>query len=140
VRATARDGRTIDVRRRWLPWKPRLRDVDGGGDAGGFDLGGGDDLAGVAVVLVIFLLLLFFPVVLAVALLAGEVLVLLLLLPLFLLARVVPVLPWTVEARHEGTLVGVEKVRGWHASQQRIQEIVTAYERSTDDPFALTRR
>ena len=91
-------------------------------------------------VLLIFLLLLFFPVVLAVALLAGEVLVLLLLLPLFLLARVVPVLPWTVEARHEGTLVGVEKVRGWHASQQRIQEIVTAYERSTDHPFALTRR
>ena len=112
MKATARDGRTIDVRRRWLPWKPRLRDVERGGDVGGFDLGGDDDLAGVAVVLVIFLLLLFFPVVLATALLAGEVLVLLLLLPLFLVARVVPVLPWTVEARHEGALVGVEKVRG----------------------------
>ncbi len=136
MKAMARDGRTIDVRRRWLPWKPRLRDVDSsGGDAGGFDLGGGDDLAGVAVVIAIFLLLLFFPVVLAVALLAGEVLVLLLLLPLFLVARVVPVLPWTVEARHEGALVGVEKVRGWRASQQRIREIVTTYERSTDDPF-----
>ena len=91
-------------------------------------------------VLVIFLLLLFFPVVLAVALLAGEVLVLLFLLPLFLLARMVPVLPWTVEARHEGTLVGVAKVRGWRASQERIQEIVTTYERSVDDPFELTRR
>ena len=90
MKAMARDGRAIDVRRRWLPWKPRLRDVDSsGGDAGGFDLG--DDLAGVAVVIAIFLLLLFFPVVLAVALLAGEVLVLLLLLPLFLVARVVPV-------------------------------------------------
>ena len=66
MKAMARDGRTIDVRRRWLPWKPRLRDVDSsGGDAGGFDLG--DDLAGVAVVIAIFLLLLFFPVVLAAA-------------------------------------------------------------------------
>jgi hypothetical protein len=103
-------------------------------------LGLPDDLAGVAVVLVIFVLTLLFPVVLAVAILAGEVLVLLLLLPLFVVARMVPVLPWTVEARHEGTLVGVEKVRGWRASQERIQEIVTTYERSTDDPFALTRR
>jgi hypothetical protein len=39
----ARDGRTIDVRRRWLPWKPRLRAIERGGDASGFDLGGGDD-------------------------------------------------------------------------------------------------
>ena len=91
-------------------------------------------------VLVILLLVLFFPVVLAVALLAGEVLVLLLLLPLCLVARMVPLLPWTIEARHEGTLVGVEKVRGWRSSQQRIEEIVTTYERSVDDPFAVTRR
>jgi hypothetical protein len=104
VKAAARDGRTIDVRRRWLPWKPRLREADAGVDPIGFDLDA-DDLAGVAVVLVVFLLVLIFPVVVAVALLAGEVLVLLLLIPLFLLARVVPVLPWTVEARHEGTLV-----------------------------------
>jgi hypothetical protein len=139
VKAAARDGRTIDVRRRWLPWKPRLREADAGVDASGFDLGV-DDLAGVAVVLVVFLLVLIFPVVVAVALLAGEVLVLLLLIPLFLLARVVPVLPWTVEARHEGTLVGVEKVRGWRASKQRIQEIVTTYERTADDPFSRLAR
>jgi hypothetical protein len=39
----ARDGRTIDVRRRWLPQTPRLREIERDGDASGFDLGGGDD-------------------------------------------------------------------------------------------------
>ena len=107
----ARDGRTIDVRRRWLPWKPRLRNVEGG-DVWLID--GADDVVGFVVLLV----------------LSFVVSVLLAFL----------VRPWTVEARHEGTLVGVEKVRGWRASQERIQEIVTTYERSVDDPFELTRR
>jgi hypothetical protein len=69
----------------------------------------------------------------------GEVLVVAAAVPVAALLRVLLVRPWTVEARHEGTLVGVEKVRGWRASQQRIQEIVTTYERSVDDPFELTR-
>jgi hypothetical protein len=138
VRATARDGRTIDVRRRWLPWRPRVRDVEGG-DVWLID--GADDVIGFVVLLVLsvavsLVLVFLLPPLVFIA----EALVVAAAIPVATALRILLIRPWTIEARHEGTLVGVEKVRGWRASQQRIQEIVTTYERSVDDPFTVNRR
>ena len=127
-------GRAIDVRRRWLPWKPRLRDVD----PGFVDLtGGADDPLGFVVALVLGLVA---TVVLAAllpfAVLASEfLLVLALLVPILVLARVFWMLPWIVEATNGDTLLGIDKVRGWRDSSDRIRDIAAAYERG-QDPFA----
>jgi len=134
----ARDGRTIDVRRRWLPWKPRMRDVDG---VDVWLTDGADDVVGFVVLLVLsFVVSVLLAFLMPPLFLFGEVLVVAAAVPVAALLRVLLVRPWTIEARYEGTLVGVEKVRGWRTSQQRIQEIVTTYERSVDDPFELARR
>jgi len=131
---SALDGRAIEVRRRWLPWKPRLRDVD----PGFVDLtGGADDPVGFVVALVLGLVA---TVVLAAllpfAVLASEVLlVLALVVPLLVLARVFWMLPWIVEATNGDTLLGIDKVRGWRDSSDRIRDIAAAYERG-QDPFA----
>lgn len=129
----ALDGRAVEVRRRWLPWKPRLRDAssefvdltDGADDPVGFVAA---LLLGVVVSVVLALLLPF-------AILASELLlVLALLVPLLVLARLFWVLPWIVEARTGDVLLGMDKVRGWRDSDQRIDEIAAAYERG-EDPF-----
>jgi hypothetical protein len=134
VQVRAADGRTVTVGRRWLPWRPRPREFDAAGDFFG-DLGG-DDLQGVVLSIVLGLVLaLLAPLILTVVVLAGEVLLLLLLLPLVALARVLLGRPWLVQARHDGSLLGVEPVRGWFASGARIREIATAYERGGGDPF-----
>ena len=131
---SALDGRAIEVRRCWLPWKPRLRDVD----PGFVDLtGGADDPVGFVVALVLGLVA---TVVLAAllpfAVLASEVLlVLALVVPLLVLARVFWMLPWIVEATNGDTLLGIDKVRGWRDSSDRIRDIAAAYERG-QDPFA----
>jgi len=131
---SALDGRAIEVRRRWLPWKPRLRDVD----PGFVDLtGGADDPVGFVVALVLGLVA---TVVLAAllpfAVLASEVLlVLALVVPLLVLARVFWMLPWIVEATNGDTLLGIDKVRGWRDSSDRIRDIAAAYERG-QNPFA----
>jgi hypothetical protein len=133
----ALDGRGIDVRRRLLPWKPRLRDTDPL-DPGFVDLtGGADDPIGFVVAIVLGLVL---SVVLALllpfAVLASEfLLVLALLVPLLVFARVFWMLPWVIEAAHGDTLLGIDKVRGWRASSERIRDIAAAYERG-QDPFA----
>jgi hypothetical protein len=127
-------GRAVDVRRRLLPWKPRLRDVD----PGFVDLtGGADDPLGFVAALVLGLVA---TVVLAAllpfAILASELLVVLgLLVPLLVLARVFWMLPWIVEATNGSTLLGIDKVRGWRDSGERIKEIAAAYARG-EDPFA----
>ena len=127
-------GRAVDVRRRLLPWKPRLRDVD----PGFVDLtGGADDPLGFVAALVLGLVA---TVVLAAllpfAILASELLVVLgLLVPLLVLARVFWMLPWIVEATNGSTLLGIDKVRGWRDSGERIEEIAAAYARG-EDPFA----
>ena len=101
---------------------------------------GADDVVGFVVLLVLSLVLSVLSAFLMPPLfLFGEVLVVAAAVPVAAVPRVLLVRPWTVEARHEGTLVGVENVRGWRASGQQIREIVTAYERSADDPFRRTR-
>jgi len=131
---SALDGRAIEVRRRWLPWKPRLRDVD----PHFVDLtGGADDPLGFLVALVLGLVAtVALAAVLPFAVLASEfLLVLALLVPLLVLARLFWMLPWIVEATNGDTLLGIDKVRGWRDSSDRIRDIAAAYERG-QDPFA----
>ncbi len=133
MEVSALDGRNIEVRRRWLPWKPRARRID----PDFVDLTGGadDPISFILLIVAGFIAGILLAVVATIALFASEfLLVLVLLVPLFALARVVWVLPWVIESRTGETLLGAEKVRGWRASEERIQEIATAYQHG-EDPF-----
>lgn len=133
---SALDGRGIEVRRQWLPWRLRARRIDTDGSTPDF-LSGVDSLEGLAFALVLSIVfLLFGGVILTVALLASEALVLLLLLvPALALARAFWVLPWIVEAADGDTVLGRVRVRGWRDSGERIRDVAAAYERG-QDPFA----
>ena len=131
---SALDGRAVEVHRRLLPWKPRLHDVD----PGFVDLtGGADDPVGFLVMIVLGVAAsVVLAIVLPFAILASElVLVVALVVPLLALARVFWMLPWIIEATNGDTRLGIDKVRGWRASGERIREIAAAYERG-QDPFA----
>lgn len=141
MRVTTLDGRTVQVRRRLLPWKPRLRDVEPG-DPGFVDLtDGADDPLGLVLAIVLGLVVsVLLALLLPFAVLASEfLLVIALLVPLLVLARIFWMLPWVIEAADGDTLLGVDKVRGWQASSERIRDIAAAYERG-QDPFAVPRR
>ena len=134
---SALDGRGINVDRRWFPWRLRKRQFEGGTSDPFMFLDGADDPAGAAVGCVLgIVFFLFGGLILSVAFFFGEALLLLLLLiPLLAVARMFWVLPWIIEARYGNELLGVEKVRGWRDSQERIREIANAY-RLGQDPFA----
>jgi hypothetical protein len=130
------DGRAVEVRRQWMPWRLRARKVDN--DVfDPFAVVGGDDPAGFLMSIALaIVLLLFGGIILTVAIFGFEALLLLaFLIPLFALARILWVLPWIIEARNGDSLLGVERVRGWRDSAERIREIAAAYERG-QDPFA----
>jgi hypothetical protein len=59
--------------------------------------------------------------------------------PLLVLARVFWMLPWIVEARYGDTLLGIDQVRGWRDSSERIRQVSAASERG-EDPFAASPR
>jgi hypothetical protein len=133
---SALDGRAIEVRRQWFPWRLRKREVDiDGTDA--LNVIGGEDPAGFVFSLVLALVLILFGgIIVTVVIFASELLLLIALLaPLFAIARILWVLPWIVEATNGDTVLGRERVRGWRDSSERIQEIAAAYERG-QDPFA----
>ena len=137
MRVTALDGRDVEVRRQWFPWRLRRRQVDTS-DTNPFDfLDLNDGLEGIVFGLVLGLVfLLFGGIILTIAIFASEALVLLLLLvPLFAIARILWVLPWIIEVQNGDTLLGLERVRGWRDSTERIRDIAAAYERG-QDPFA----
>lgn len=139
MEVTALDGRTVVVRRQWFPWRLRRRNIDLS-DGDPFSLmDGGDGLEGIVFGLVLGLVLVLFGgIILTVALFASELILLLLLLaPLFALARLFWVLPWIIEATHDGTVLGLARVRGWRDSSERIRDIAEAYQRG-QDPFATT--
>ena len=108
MRVTALDGRDVEVRRQWFPWRLRRRQVDTS-DTNPFDfLDLNDGLEGIVFGLVLGLVfLLFGGIILTIAIFASEALVLLLLLvPLFAIARILWVLPWIIEVRNGDTLLG----------------------------------
>ena len=121
-----RQGRTVRVRRRWLPWRRRVRDVD----APALDLGGGDDPIGM--ILTVVGLVLAIPFALALVLLVGELVLLVLLLPLAVLVRVLFKRPWTVEATSGRRVLWSEQVQGWTESGVRVLEIAAVYERGDE--------
>jgi hypothetical protein len=134
MQVTTPEGRAVEVRRRLVPWKPRLRKLD----PDFLNLtDGADDPVGFLVMIVLGIVAgLVLALVLPFAILASEfLLVLALLVPLLVLARVFWVLPWVIEATNGDLLLGIDKVRGWRESAQRIDEIAAAYRRG-ENPFA----
>jgi hypothetical protein len=112
-------GETWRIKRRWLPWRRKVRDVPDV-PVDGFFAGGDDLLSGVVAVIVIALLL---PVIFIVAVMLAEVLLLLLLLPLWIIVRAVLGGAWPIEVWRGKTLVGTESVKGWGPSGIRLHDI-----------------
>lgn len=126
MKVVDRYDRRWKVRRRWLPWRRRVRDVpDVPIDAGGL----GDDP--ISAIIGIFLLILAIPAIVMILLLLAELLLLLALLPFFVLVRLLLPVPWTIElwARPANRrLLGWHlehevPVRGWGASRTAIREM-----------------
>ncbi|WP_026910101.1 hypothetical protein [Patulibacter minatonensis] len=121
-----RPRRRWRVRRRWLPWRRRVRDIPDVPIDGG-DLG--DDP--ISAIIGIFLLILAIPAIVVTLFLLAELLLLLVLLPIFVVVRLLLPVPWAielwsrpVEQRFLGWHLEHEvPVRGWAASQARIREM-----------------
>jgi hypothetical protein len=126
---SALDGRGIRIRRRWFPWRVKKRNVsDGALDVMDFT----DGLEGLLFGLVFAVVIALFG---SIILFGFEILlVAVLLVPLIALLRAFWVLPWVIETTNGDTLLGIEKVRGWRDSEERIREIAAAYQRG-EDPF-----
>ncbi|MDQ1106174.1 hypothetical protein [Nocardioides zeae] len=107
------DGRTVVVRRRMLPWRPRRRLGYEPGDASDGDLGG-DSLVGIVVGILFVVVVI--PLLAIVGALLVELLLLVLVLPLFWLVKVLLRRPWTVEVVEQHRVLRAESVRGWRAS------------------------
>jgi hypothetical protein len=114
-------GETYRVRRRWLPWRRHdtkaLDWLPPGSAVSGLD----DDPISFIIGAILLI-----PVLLVLAVVVGEFLLLLLLLPFFVLARSIFGTPWVIEVTHQREVVHAEEVKGWGASQQRINDLVTA--------------
>lgn len=144
MRVRDADGVRWSVRRRWLPWKSRAKDlldyVPSTGGGGGFVP---DDP-----ILLTLWLVFVLPVVVVgavvIAVLGVELALLLLLLPVVVLARALFV-GWTLVVRRAGTVVGTERVKGWKASRRRIRAIAADIGRrpattlvdTSGDPYQL---
>jgi len=128
---SALDGRGIRVQRRWFPWRVKKRSFEGAADPTWLDIG--DGIEGFVASLILLIVIVLFG---GIIFFGFEILVVaVLLVPLLALMRVFWVLPWTIEARNGDTILGIEKVRGWRDSADRIRDIAAAYERG-QDPFA----
>ena len=139
MRVTDTGGQEIVIRRRWLPWKRRIRadklgdsTPDAGWDFLDFVDTGGIGLAIAAIVLLPFLLVLI--------LLLSELFLLLLLLPLIVFARTLFGVPWTIEVSRvvsstKRKLIATEDVKGWRASGERMHALAAEYSR-TPPPLA----
>ncbi|MFI7588419.1 hypothetical protein ACIB24_15220 [Spongisporangium articulatum] len=127
-------GRTWRIRRRWLPWRRRIRDVpDYGIDLPSVDLGDDPISAVIGVVLLVIVTILVLPFLVVFAGLLLELGLLLALLPLAVLARIALRRPWTIEVFGpgrrfliRGPLQHEERVVGWRASSRKIHEYAAA--------------
>ncbi|MFI2104627.1 hypothetical protein ACH436_15125 [Isoptericola sp. NPDC019693] len=134
MRVTTPGGDTFRVHRRWLPWRPRMRDVDATSSSP-WDLADLDgELPVVAVVLLGVAVVVLLPLVLLTLLFLGEALVLLLLLPAFVLARVAFGKPWTVEVSNGRKVVHAEPVVGWRAAGERARVLAAELQARTWEP------
>lgn len=112
-------GVTWKVKRRWLPWRLRRRDLSDAGDfATGVDAD--DDVIGLTLI-VIFVLL---PIVGVVIILFFELALLLLLIPFLILIRILLRRPWPIEVWKGKRLMEQESVKGWAASSERVHDLI----------------
>lgn len=126
-------GETWRVRRRWLPWRRRLRRLP---DTG-FDVPTlGDDP--ISAIIGVLLLILFIPVLIVALVIALEFLLLLLLLPVALLVRVAFGHHWTVEVRRGRRLWWFDSSGGWSESGRRIETIAGLISRGQPPPHRPT--
>jgi hypothetical protein len=114
-------GEKYRIRRRWLPWRRRVTKVLDWVPTPGV-VGSLDDDPVSFIIGAIFLI----PLLVVLAFFVGEFLLLLLLLPFIVLARSIFGTPWVIEVTHQREVVHAEEVQGWGASQQRIDDLVTA--------------
>jgi hypothetical protein len=112
-------GETWRIKRRWLPWRRKVRDVPDA-PVDGLFVGGDDPLSAILAVVVGVLLL---PVIIVFAVMLAEFLLLLLLLPLWLTVRALFGGTWPIEVWRGKTLVGTESVKGWGPSGIRMHDI-----------------
>ncbi len=118
-------GQTWRVTRRWVPWRRRLKGVDGGLDI--VPSGLGDDPISMIIFLVLLVIALPFLILSLFA--AIELLLVLLLLPFALLGRVLLGRHWTVEARRGFTIWWDAPAGDWQASGVRIHEVADGIRR-----------
>ena len=132
-RVIAHDGRVWRLRRRWLPWQPRVRTGSGfsfDGAGGGTDVAGAFDLfdgpfglvLGIVLAIVFGLLVAFlFPLLFTLA----ELLLAFVLVPVAVVMRVFLGAPWILVA----TTAGPPRERrflsvaGWQASRQALRDL-----------------
>jgi hypothetical protein len=118
-------GDSWSVRRRWWPWRRRLRVPDDYPDIG-LDLGGDDPISAVLSVIALIILI---PALIILALALAEVLLLLLLVPLAVLIRVIRRGAWPVEVRGPGRFRLTQPVVGFRASGERAAVLAEAIRR-----------
>lgn len=124
VRVRDPQGRLWKVRRRWTPWRRRMRDVDPLDVLGLPDIGGGSDP--ISVILTVIALIVLVPVIILAAIALLELLLILLLIPLVMLGRIALRRPWIVEIVGPDGHYATESVPGYGASGARVQAIAAA--------------
>ncbi|QMW67944.1 hypothetical protein H4N58_08905 [Mumia sp. ZJ1417] len=138
------DGVKWRVRRRWMPWRMRTKELlDYLPPTGG----GGSYLPDDPILLTLWLVFLL-PVLMLGAIcmmvFGLELAILLMLLPVVALARAV-FFGWTIVVCRGGTVVGTERVKGWRASRARIRALIEDISRrprttlvdTSGDPYQL---
>lgn len=116
-------GETWTVKRRWLPWRRRVKDApDLPFDVPSFL--DGDDIF--SLILLVLFVVIAVPFILVFALMFAELLLLLLVLPIWILVRLARGGRWPIEVFIGRTLINTESVRGWGASRERMLETAEA--------------
>ncbi len=127
MQVTALDGRTVDVGRRWAPWRLRTPGFQAVRDANPLDLVSRSRDAGALVfdlvVAAIRVLVVGGGLVVGFVFLALQVLVFVLVVPVVTVLRLIGVLPWVVEARSGDQVLGTGRARGWHDSEELVREM-----------------
>ena len=130
-------GDTWRIKRRWLPWRRKVRDVPDV-PVDGLFAGGDDPISAVLAVIGMVLLL---PAIIVLAVMLAEFLALLALLPLWLVVRAVLGGAWPIEVRRGKTLVATESVKGWNPSRVRMYDLAEAIRlgrHGADLPFSAS--
>jgi hypothetical protein len=133
------DGRAWRVRRRWLPWRPRLRRVKAVGKSDGLmavdtTLDSPEGIiAGIFVAIAVGVLLVL---VLPLALAPVEVVLVLVVLPAVVVLRAVFRAPWIIEARTPGPPAEQidRAVAGWGASVAAMEKLAQELQLGTPAP------